>query len=143
MPRTLSETLRYLGTTRFLDALNTAGLLSEVDGKTAITVLAPTDAAFKRETAGLTPAELEQVLKRHILVGDVTPAYSPFVQDGEVYRTLGGDGVVSSVFDDVISFGDAEVSASDAIIKNGVIHTINKVSICCEGLVSANTNWIE
>jgi len=126
MPRTLSETLRILGASSFLDALRTTGLLAELDSRPAITVLAPSDAVFRRETAGFSDAQIAQVLRGHVLVD--FPAYSPLVQSGDVYPTLAGSRVTASVVDDdAISFDGVVVSASDAIIENGVVHTIDKV----------------
>ncbi|KAK0702837.1 FAS1 domain-containing protein [Lasiosphaeris hirsuta] len=127
LPRTLSETLPFLGTSRFLEALDEVGLLAELDSRTAITILAPTDAAFKRETANITGAQLVDVLKNHVLVGTESPAYTPLIQGGQVFSTLSGGSLTTSVLDDVISFGDAQVSAGDTIIKIGVVHTISKV----------------
>lgn len=125
-PRTVPETLRFLGANRFLQALDQAGILADVDSRTAITVLAPNDAAFRRDTAGMSSPQVASVLRNHVLVS--TTAYTPLIQSGQVYATLSGGSITTSTRDDVVSFGGARVAASDAIIKNGVVDTINKVS---------------
>ncbi|KAK5656885.1 hypothetical protein OQA88_4436 [Cercophora sp. LCS_1] len=125
MPRPVPETLQYLGTTRFLDALARTGLLAELDSRPAITILAPSDAAFRTATANISDAQLIQVLRNHVLVDFA--AYTPLVRGGDVYATLGGGTVTASVVEETISFDGVQLLAGDAITKNGVIHTIDKV----------------
>lgn len=115
-----------MSASKFLQALDQAGILSEVDSRAAITVLAPNDAAFRRDTANMSTSQIASVLRNHIIVS--TTAYTPLIQSGMVFATLSGGSVTASIVDDVVSFGGARVAAADAIIKNGVIHTINKVS---------------
>ncbi|KLU92034.1 hypothetical protein MAPG_10981 [Magnaporthiopsis poae ATCC 64411] len=120
LPRKVSETLPILGAETFLAALQNAGLLADVDNRASITVFAPSDSAV-RKAGSLTAAQLRQ----HIVVD--FPAYTTWITNGDVFRTLGGGSVTASVQDGVIRINGARIMASDAIIKNGVAHTIDKV----------------
>ncbi|KAI5919541.1 FAS1 domain-containing protein [Camillea tinctor] len=124
LPRNLSDTLPFLGADTFSTALEKAGLLSDLDNRAAITVLAPDNAAFKN-VSGLSDAQLAQALAGHIVLD--FPAYTPMLKDGHTYRTLGGDNVTVSVRDGVVYINDAQILAGDALIKNGVVHTIDKL----------------
>ncbi|KAL8393765.1 hypothetical protein RB595_003493 [Gaeumannomyces hyphopodioides] len=121
LPRPLSGTLPILGADRFLAALERAGILSSIEGTESITVFAPTDAALKN-AGTLSAAQLRQ----HVVVG-FSPAYTPIMARGQMYRTLAGGLVTVSVQDGIVSINGAQIMASDAIIKNGVVHTIDKL----------------
>lgn len=125
LPRNLSDTLPFLQADAFGDALQQAGLLSDLDSRPLITVLAPTKEIFKG-ASGLASAELVQLLKDHVLIG--VPAYTPLLTDGRTFRTLGGSTVTVSIRDGVTSINGANVIAGDAVITNAVVHTIDKVS---------------
>ncbi|KAL8286076.1 hypothetical protein RB597_002938 [Gaeumannomyces tritici] len=120
LPATVSETLPFVGAEKFKAALDRAGILPGLDNTTAITVLAPSDSVFAK-AGNWTAAQLKQ----HIIVGHVI--YSTQFRDGQVLPTLGGGSVTVSVQGGIISVGGARIVASDAIIKNGVIHTIGNV----------------
>lgn len=66
-------------------------------------------------------------MKQHILVD--FPAYTPLLEDGDVYPTLGGGHVTVTVVDGVVSLNGARILSGDAIITNGAVHTISKVSL--------------
>ncbi|KAK4231429.1 FAS1 domain-containing protein [Podospora fimiseda] len=126
IPESLSETLKvpFLNANTFLSTLNKTGLLSDIDNRAGITVLAPTDAALAT-IGNLSDSELTQVLKRHILT-DVT-AYTPVLRDGKSIPSLGGDQVMISLKSGSYFVNDATIVSGDVILKNGVLHTINKV----------------
>ncbi|KAL8399497.1 hypothetical protein RB594_000034 [Gaeumannomyces avenae] len=117
LPATVSETLPFVGAEKFKAALDRAGILPGLDNTTAITVLAPSDSVFAK-AGNWTAAQLKQ----HIIVGHVI--YSTQFRDGQVLPTLGGGSVTVSVQGGIVSVGGARIVASDAIINNGVIHTI-------------------
>ncbi|EQL01691.1 Fasciclin-domain-containing protein [Ophiocordyceps sinensis CO18] len=102
-----------------------AGLLAEIDSRASITVLAPDDSAFARISTDLPYERLKELLRRHVLVD--FPAYTPLLQDGDVYSTLAGGQVTVSVANGIARVNGARILAGDAIITNGVIHTINSV----------------
>ncbi|KAK4171516.1 FAS1 domain-containing protein [Triangularia setosa] len=126
VPSSLSETVRVpsLGVSTFIDLAQRAGLLIELDNKTKITVLVPSDAALA-SAALLSDSELTQVLKRHVLV-DVT-AYTPLLRNGDVYRTLAGDVVTVVLRDGGYFVNGARIVQGDAIIENGVLHTVDRL----------------
>lgn len=121
LPRPLSKTLPILGAERFLTALEKAGILSSLEGTESITVFAPTDAVLKN-VGTLSAAQLRQ----YVVVG-FSPAYTPIMAHGQTYRTLAGGLVTVTVRDGIVSINGAQIMASDAIIKNGVVHTIDKL----------------
>ncbi|RYP18467.1 hypothetical protein DL765_003921 [Monosporascus sp. GIB2] len=123
LPGNLSYTLPFLHADAFRDALQEAGLLSDLDNRPLITVLAPTNGAFK-DAASLASAELAELLKEHVLVG--VPAYTPLLTEGRTFRTLGGSKVTIELRDGIASINGAKIIAGDAIITNGVVHTIGK-----------------
>jgi uncharacterized surface protein with fasciclin (FAS1) repeats len=111
-----------------LDALNQTGVLSELDARSGpITILAPDDNAFKDRT--FTREQLNTIVRQHVLVDYL--AYTPLLQDQQVYPTLGGGEVVISVDDKgAVSLGGARILAGDAILTNGAVHTIDRVRLC-------------
>ncbi|RYP53423.1 hypothetical protein DL768_001568 [Monosporascus sp. mg162] len=124
LPRNLSYTLPFLGAERFGTALQNAGLFPDLDNRAIITVLAPNDAAFGGAD-NLPDAQLAQVLREHVVVD--FPAYTPLLQDGSTYRTLGGSNVTVLIRDNVAYINGAQILAGDAIIRNGVVHTIDRL----------------
>ncbi|KAI1630926.1 FAS1 domain-containing protein [Biscogniauxia mediterranea] len=124
LPRNLSYTLPFLGADTFGAALEKAGLLSDLDNRATITVLAPDDTAFQNASR-LSDTQLAQVLAGHVVLD--FPAYTPLLKDGHTYSTLGGGNVTVSVRDGVVYINDAQILAGDAVIKNGVVHTIDKL----------------
>jgi hypothetical protein len=67
------------------------------------------------------------VLKQHVLVD--YPAYSPLLENGDVYPTLGGGTVSVLVRDSAVFWNGARLLAGDAILRNGVVHVIDRVSL--------------
>ncbi|RYP67496.1 hypothetical protein DL769_005743 [Monosporascus sp. CRB-8-3] len=124
LPENISSTLPFLGVDTFHGFLQQTGLLAELDTQAGIAVLAPDDNAFAN-TTNLTNTELTGLLRQHILID--FPAYTPLLVDGAIYPTLAGGNVTVSVRDDVIYLNEARILAGDAIIINGVIHTIDTV----------------
>lgn len=70
-------------------------------------------------------AQITQVLRDHILVN--FPAYSPLLIGEKTFRTLGGNTVTVLVRGGIATFNGASIVAADAITKNGVVHTIDRV----------------
>ncbi|KAK3294420.1 FAS1 domain-containing protein [Chaetomium fimeti] len=124
LPRPLSETLPFLGLDDALAALQETGLLSNFDNRASITFLAPDDSVFPD---GISGEELAQVLRGHLLQGP--PAYTPLLVDGATYTTLAGTTVTVTVEGPDFFIGGARILAGDAVIKNGVIHTIDKLVV--------------
>jgi uncharacterized surface protein with fasciclin (FAS1) repeats len=67
------------------------------------------------------------VLQQHVLVD--YPAYSPLLENGDVYPTLAGGSVSVLVRDSAVFWNGARLLAGDAILRNGVVHVIDRVSL--------------
>lgn len=108
-----------------LTALVKTRLIGTV-AKERLTVLAPTDAAFRE--LGITPGNvgqvenLKEILLYHVFGGEV---YSYDLVPGFA-ETLNGASVQVSL-DGGVFFNDAEVKKADVRALNGVIHIIDKV----------------
>lgn len=113
--------------------LTSAGLVKTLQGKGPFTVFAPTDAAFaKVPKATLTklqndPMLLKSVLLYHVVKGKV-PASTVVTLNGKSAKTLNGASVKISVKGGKVYLnGSTQVTKTDVMASNGVIHVINKV----------------
>lgn len=113
-------------------ALTAAGLVDTLKGSGPFTVFAPTDAAFAKLPAGtvenlLKPENLDQlkkVLTYHVVSGkvmaaDVVKLSKATTVAGEVLPISAGEGKVM--------VGSAQVTQTDIVCSNGVIHVIDSV----------------
>ena len=109
-----------------------AGLAPTLSGTTNYTVLAPTDAAFKKvpkatlAALGKDPALLKRVLLYHVIPGKVT---SGQVVQLKSAKTAAGPSVKISVVGKTVRVNTATVTAVDIMATNGVIHVIDTVLI--------------
>ncbi len=109
-----------------------AGLAGALSGPGPLTVFAPTDAAFaavpKATLAELAkdPAKLKAVLLYHVVKGDVTAAQVTKLKSA---KTLEGGSVPIRVSSGKVYVGDAQVTKTNVMTSNGVIHVINRVLI--------------
>ena len=126
LPRNLSATLQSLGESKFGAALQKADLVSALQNTASVTVLAPSDSVFNLAST-LTQAQLAQVIKEHVIVSSGLPVYSPWLENGQVFRTLGGTNITVVVKDNVAYLNGARILGGDSVIENGVVHTIDKV----------------
>jgi uncharacterized surface protein with fasciclin (FAS1) repeats len=113
--------------------LTSAGLVKTLQGKGPFTVLAPTDAAFaKVPKATLTklkndPMLLKSVLLYHVVKGKV-PAATVVTLNGKSAKTVNGASVKIAVKGGKVYLnGSSQVTKTDVMASNGVIHVINKV----------------
>lgn len=113
-------------------ALTAAGLVDTLKGKGPFTVFAPTDAAFAKLPAGtvedlLKPenkAKLTAILTYHVVAGKVLAA--DVVKLTEAATVQGGK-VAIMVHDGKVMVDNANVTATDVVASNGVIHVIDTV----------------
>ncbi len=114
-------------------AVVTANLQGTLSGAGPFTVFAPTNDAFaaiQTTVAGLTTAQLTQVLTYHVLPGQVLAAAIPF---GTPVATVEGQtitinaGTPPTISDKTAT--PAPIVATDVRASNGVIHVIGKVLI--------------
>jgi uncharacterized surface protein with fasciclin (FAS1) repeats len=122
----VSATLPYLGVGTFQDLATQSGILNELDARASITLLVPSNIAFEN-IADPSNTDFEELIKRHILVD--FPAYTPLLENGDVYPTLAGGSVTVSIQDGAVYLNGAQILVSDAIVTNGVIHVIDKVGL--------------
>lgn len=119
--------------TTLVSAIKAAELVSALQGQGPFTVFAPTNEAFAKlptdQLADLLKPEnrkkLEAILKGHVINGRVKAAD---VKAGEV-KSLEGNDVEIKIKDGKVSFGGANVVATDLTAANGVIHEIDTVVI--------------
>jgi uncharacterized surface protein with fasciclin (FAS1) repeats len=119
------------GNTNFITltaAVRAAGLTNLLSGDRALTVFAPTDAAFARLPAGTVegllanPARLRQVLRYHLLPSRVR---SSDLVAGRVITSQGAAVTISLT--NGARINGVTISATDIEAGNGVIHVIDEV----------------
>ncbi len=123
LPRLLSVTLPYLGTNKVLDILERTGLLDELDTNSGgITFLAPDNKAIP---SGLSDEALAKILRRHVIFG--LPVFTSDLKHGDSYKSLDGTKLVVTIECGDVFLGGVRILSGDAIIKNGVVHVVEKV----------------
>lgn len=114
-------------------ALQAAGLVDTLKGAGPFTVFAPTDDAFAKLPAGtvdslLKPenkAALTQVLTYHVVAGDVRAADVVKLTSA---KTVEGATIKITVQNGKVILNDTvQVTTTDVVAKNGVIHVIDGV----------------
>ena len=110
-----------------------AGLADDLSGETKLTLFAPTNAAFKKvpqatlRKLGRNPSMLRQVLRYHVVAGDVKAAQ---VVRLRAVPTLAGAKVRIRVRDgNVFLNRRAKVVKTDVAASNGTIHVIDRVLV--------------
>ena len=113
--------------------LTSAGLVMTLEGKGPFTVFAPTDAAFAKvpkatlAKLGKDKALLKSVLLYHVVSGKV-PASTVVTLNGKTAKTVNGAPVKISVKGGKVYLnGSTQVTKTDMMASNGIIHVINKV----------------
>jgi len=112
-------------------ALGAADLVTTLQGDGPFTVFAPTDEAFAALPAGVLDAlllpenvaVLQSILTYHVVAGEVLAAN---VMTGDV-TTLEGSTFAIDTSMGVVLNGTANVTATDIMASNGVIHVIDAV----------------
>ena len=110
-------------------ALQAASLIEALKGVGPFTVFAPTDEAFAKIPAATLTAlladkkKLTKVLQAHVVSGKVMAADVKTMKA----KTLGGADIDVVVKDGKVTFGGANVTATDIDCTNGVIHVIDTV----------------
>jgi uncharacterized surface protein with fasciclin (FAS1) repeats len=113
----------------FLAAVKTAGFDQTLKNSGPFTVFAPTDEAFGKLPDGTWDAivkdkvKLSSVLAYHVIPGKVLVAE---VKPGKV-KTVEGREITLKSDNGKVTVNDANVTESDIVADNGVIHAIDKV----------------
>jgi uncharacterized surface protein with fasciclin (FAS1) repeats len=122
-----------LGT--FLEAVEAAGMMEDLQGTGPFTVFAPTDEAFEAylETSGMTQEEalaggemLQSIVGYH-LVSMMEDSSMVMGMDGESLTTVSGAPLEITGDGETVMVGDATVLRYDIEASNGVIHVIDTV----------------
>jgi len=126
-PKLTSQTASDAGLSELVKALVKANLVAAVDSTPGITIFGPTNAALKAVNWDTLPLQtLTSVLTYHVVPA---LAYSTDLSDGEVVPTLQGGKIKISVSSTGVKINDANVAVANALVKNGVVHVIDKVLI--------------
>jgi uncharacterized surface protein with fasciclin (FAS1) repeats len=113
-------------------ALKAAGLVDTLKGAGPFTLLAPTDAAFAKLSAGAVEALLKPennrklvgILKYHVVAGDVKAAA---VMTTSSVKTLNGRAVTLTLSGRTLKINDSAVIKADIAASNGTLHIIDSV----------------
>ncbi len=113
-------------------AVKAAGLVETLSGKDALTVFAPTNAAFEKLPKGtvedlLKPENKQKliaVLTYHVVPGKVMAAD---VVKLDKAKTVQGQEITIVASKDGVMVDKAKVVKADIVAKNGVIHVIDSV----------------
>ncbi len=115
-----------------LSLVKKAGLADELSAPGALTVFAPTNAAFAKvpkatlNSLAKNPAALKRVLLYHVVAGKVTAAKVVKLKSA---KTLAGPSVRIRVTGMTVRINDARVTTADVKASNGVVHVIDRVLI--------------
>ena len=113
-----------------LSLVKRAGLADELSAPGALTVFAPTNAAFAKvpkatlNALAKNRAALRRVLLYHVVAGRVTAAKVVTLRSA---KTLAGPSVRISVMGTTVRINTARVTAADVKASNGVVHVIDRV----------------
>lgn len=113
-------------------AVKAAGLVETLSGEGPFTVFAPTDEAFAKLPAGtlenlLKPENKDQlvaILTYHVVAGKVTAADVVKLDNATTVNGAVADVTVSG---SSVKIDEANVTATDVMASNGVIHVIDTV----------------
>ena len=113
-------------------AVKAAGLVETLKGEGPFTVFAPTDEAFAKLPAGtlddlLKPAnkaKLQNILKYHVVSGKVMAAD---VVKLHTAKTVEGQNVTITATNGHVKVDHANVTKTDIVASNGVIHVLDAV----------------
>ncbi len=116
-------------------ALTAADLVDALKGAGPFTVFAPTDAAFARLPPGvvdnlLKPENkpiLTQILKYHVVSGNLTAAAIIALHPPVRVETLAGRSVYVTQEGEILRVNDAIVIIPNVFATNGIIHAIDAV----------------
>jgi uncharacterized surface protein with fasciclin (FAS1) repeats len=113
-----------------LSLVKQAGLADELSAPGALTVFAPTNAAFAKvpkatlNALAKNPAQLKRVLLYHVVAGKVTAAKVVKLRSA---KTLAGPAVQIRVMGKTVRINTARVTKADVMASNGVVHVLDRV----------------
>ena len=130
--KNIVDTAKEQKLTTFCTLVEKAGLTETLGGKGPYTVFAPTDEAFnklgKEKLENLqkpeNKAELQRILKNHILAAEKTAAEIQKMKEAE---TMAGTKLMITVKDNTVMIETAKVAKPDVKAGNGLIHVVDAV----------------
>lgn len=108
-------------------AVTTAGLAGPLESAKQVTIFAPTNKAFEaisNVVADLSAEQLTAVLGYHVVEGAVV--YNSDITDEVDAETLQGEELRITVRGDEIYVNQARVLQPNVLVKNGVVHVIDR-----------------
>jgi len=134
VPGDLTAAIDFYNLTAFGQALETAGLLSELNTTHGVTLFAPTDAAFTTAASQLQNATSNTTLLRIILENHIINGSSVYTSNliADSGQTSAAGESLSATFNSSGSFiqngnSTAKITSPDVILWNGVVHIIDTV----------------
>ncbi|KAK6474854.1 transforming growth factor-beta-induced protein ig-h3-like [Huso huso] len=121
--KTLAELAEGSTVSTALDLFSQAGLSSHMTGSEAVTLLAPTNDAFKDTTLRVTP-EVKRLLRNHIVKEQLS---SKHLYHGQVLETLGGKKLRIFVYRNAVCIENTCIAAHDKKGRYGSLFHIDKV----------------
>ena len=134
-PASTKQTIAGLATatpqlSTLLSLVTKAGLADELSAPGALTVFAPTNAAFAKvpkptlDALAKNPKQLRRVLLYHVVAGKVTAAKVVKLRSAQ---TLAGPSLRIRVTGTTVRMNTAKVTKADVLASNGVVHLIDRV----------------
>ncbi|XP_041079469.1 transforming growth factor-beta-induced protein ig-h3-like isoform X1 [Polyodon spathula] len=121
--KTLAELAEGSTVSTALNLFRQAGLSSHMTGREAITLLAPTNDAFKDTTLRVT-SEVKKLLRNHIVKKQLS---SNHLYHGQVLETLGGKKLRVFVYRNVVCIENTCIAAHDKKGRYGSLFHMDKV----------------
>jgi transforming growth factor-beta-induced protein len=116
--------------TALAGALTQTNLISTVDSLKDVTIFAPSNKAFQdigSAASSLSETQLASILEYHVINGTV--GYSSLLTSGlanESLPTVTGESINIESVDKKVFVNSAQVTITDIIVANGVMHVIDK-----------------
>lgn len=128
-----------------LAAVEAAGLTSALTGSDPVTVLAPTDAAFKALPKGTVESllkpesrgKLTEILTLHVIDGSVSAGAALSAASA---KSLSGETLNFGIQDGMFQVNGTTIVKTDIKCDNGVIHVIDAVLLPGKGTGSSNAS---
>ena len=132
LPHNISTTSQIGNLFQFLDALETAEVVTSLEGLKDVTLFIPHDGAFRKLNPLLhllRPSQLAQVLQYHVIPNHVL-YHKSIGKNNSTYETLQGASLRISTDENGVSYvNGARIVRNDLIIYGGVAHIIDEVVI--------------
>lgn len=122
---TVLDVARRQGLSRFVHAVEAAGLAETLSGPGPFTVFAPNNRGFAAADLPSGPEALGRVLRYHVVPGMFTSAFLEGVDVN--YANLAGSSLEVDGTEPVLRVNGVPVLTPDLVAENGVVHVIGAV----------------